>query len=405
MTPLESALPILLDMISPLEELESLPLVQAFSRVLAQDIVASVSVPPADNSAMDGYALRFDDLDGTEGQRFLVSERLAAGDCGSGVLSPGTAARIFTGAEIPSGADIVVMQEQVAAEGEWAVIKAAQLKKGDNIRLRGQDIEAGSCILRAGQRLSAQHMGLLASVGIDRVPVIKRLRIAIISTGSELVEPGEALSQGQIYNSNRYTLIGLLNAMGCEVVDLGIVPDDLELTCEYLKKAAASADCILSSGGVSVGEEDYVQAALARLGQVDFWKLAIKPGKPLLAGQVEGVPFIGLPGNPVAVFVTFKFVVAAVLKRLSGECDDQRAAAPCVLAQADFDWSKPGRRKEFLRGRLCLDGTGTQEHPVVSLYANQSSGVLSSVCWANCLVEMAIGETVERGGLVKIHLI
>jgi molybdopterin molybdotransferase len=403
MTPLESALPEILDLITPLDEWEWVPLAQACSRVLARDIVASVSVPPADNSAMDGYAFRFSDWDGSVTQRFQVSERLAAGDSRSGVLFPDSVARIFTGAEIPPGADTVVMQEQVVVEGEGVSIKAPRLEKGDNIRLQGQDIEAGSCILLAGQRLCAQHLGLLASVGIDRVAVMRRLRVAIISTGSELVEPGQALSRGQIYNSNRYTLIGLLNQMDCEVVDLGIVPDDFTLTCEWLKKAAASADCMLSSGGVSVGEEDYVQAALACLGRVDLWKLAIKPGKPLLAGQVGGVPFIGLPGNPVAVFVTFKFVVAAVLRRLSGERDMSGEGESHFCAQADFDWPKPGRRKEFLRGRLSLDGVNA--NPVVTLYSNQSSGVLSSVCWANCLVEVAIGETVERGGLVKVHLI
>lgn len=376
---------------------------EALGRVLAQPIHSLIDVPPADNTSMDGYALRAADVT-APGARLVVSQRIAAGQVGR-PLEPGTAARIFTGAQVPAGADAVVMQEQceahAAVDGQGLGDVAVQVMPavGQWIRRRGEDVAAGAAVLDAGTRLTPQALGLAASVGCGRLQVLRRPRVALFSTGDELVMPGEvppqALRPGAIYNSNRYTLRGLLQAAGCEVSDLGIVPDRLEATREVLRRAAQGHDLILTSGGVSVGEEDHIKPAVQAEGRLDLWQMAIKPGKPLAFGEVRSDRgsslFVGLPGNPVSSFVTFLVAVAPLLRSLQG------MPAQPLRAQrlrADFDWPKPDRRREFLRARINGEGG-------VELYPNQSSGVLTSAVWADGLVDNPPGVPIRRGDAVN----
>jgi molybdopterin molybdotransferase len=395
LTPVEEALARILADAQPVSGAEFLPLAACRGRVLASDVYADIDVPPADNSSMDGYALRFEDYAAGQ-RRFRLSQRVTAGAVGA-PLEPGTAVRIFTGAELPPGADTVVMQEDTQAE-EGVVSFGEGLRERDNVRPRGQDIAAGSRVAEAGIRLSSAYLGLLASVGFAGVQVLPRLRVAILSTGNELVEPGQPLAPGQIYNSNRYMLAGMLEDLGMTVVDMGIVPDDPAGTRRLLAEAAEAADVVLSTGGVSVGEEDHVKGAVEALGELHLWKLAIKPGKPLAYGRVAGKPFFGLPGNPSSVFVTFSVIARPYLLRMQGLRQDLHL--PEVQAIADFDWPKPGKRQEYLRARLETHGDGA----VVRLYPNQSSGVLASVAWGNCLVVVPVGGVVRKGGGVRVLL-
>lgn len=389
----EEALRRLLDKSVVVSGEETVPLAAALGRVLARDQVSPLAVPPADNSAMDGYALRAADLDPTGATRLPVSQRIAAGRVGER-LAPKTAARIFTGAPIPPGADAVVMQEATTLEGETVVIHRP-VAPGTNIRRAGEDIAPGATILKAGTRLAAQHLGLAASVGLAMLPVRRRLKVATFFTGDELIEPGLPAAPGQIYNSNRYTVNGLLAALGCEVIDLGTVADDLEATVAVLARAAREADCVVTSGGVSVGEADYVKAAVERLGRLDLWRIAIKPGKPLAFGEVNAVPFLGLPGNPVSVFVTFCLFARPFLLRRMGVEEVMPAS---FLVEADFDWPHPDKRREFLRARL-VRGEGTT--PRVEIYPHQGSGVLSSTVWADGLVDVPPATPVKRGEAVR----
>lgn len=371
------------------------PLLDALGAVLAQDIIAALAVPGDDNSAMDGYAVRVADTAAS----MPVSQRVPAGASGSTYLVPGTAARIFTGAVIPPGADAVVMQEN-CIEREGVVTVSGPVSEGQNIRPRGQDIEAGATVLARGRILLPQDMGLLASLGRATVPVYRRLRVAVLSTGDELVEPGRAgLARGQLYNSNRYTLAGLVRSLGMTFVDLGIVPDDPEATAQALQEAAASADCIISSGGVSVGEEDYVKAQVERLGQLDIWKLAIKPGKPLAFGRVGDTPFIGLPGNPTSVFVTFSLIARPFLLKLQGASP---ATLPALQARAAFSIGKPGGRQDYLRVTLTGDAAGGL---LAHRFPNQSSGVLSSVSHSDALAVIPAGTVVAEGDYVGVILL
>jgi len=367
---------------------KSVPVADALGRVLAASQTSAITVPPLDNSAMDGYAVRVADVF-IAGMRLPVSQRILAGAVGT-PLQPGTAARIFTGAPVPPGADAVLMQEYCGTEGDEVIIHALP-RQGENIRRAGEDIQAGAQILAAGTRIGAAEMGLAASVGLAELPVFKKVKVACFFTGDELVTPGTPLLPGQIYNSNRYTLTGLVKGLGCELIDLGIVPDTLEATEAALAQAADLADVVITSGGVSVGEADYVKAAVEKLGRVEMWKVAMKPGKPLVYGRVKDTDFIGLPGNPVSAFVTFcLFVRPFLLKRMGAADVLYRAFA----VQADFAWTKPGARREFLRARLQPNGK-------LGLFPNQSSGVLTSCAWSDGLVDLAIQQTIQPGDWVR----
>lgn len=367
--------------------LESVPVASALGRVLAADITATMDVPPAANSAMDGYAYCAADA---VANKFILSlsQRIPAGKVPE-PLAPETVARIFTGGEIPPGADTVAMQEN-CTDNEGAVTLDKKAKAGANIRAQGQDIQAGQVILQAGTRLRAQEMGLLSSVGIAVVDVFKPLKVAIFSTGDELVEPGMPLHAGQIYNSNRATLIGLIESLGMIAVDFGVVPDRQEATEHVLRNAAMRGDVIISAGGVSVGEEDYVKKAVDKVGTMDFWKVAIKPGKPLAFGHVGTTPFIGLPGNPASVFVTFMILARPFLMASQG----QLASSPRPL-KAEAQFAKEGEKREvYLRGRMTDNG--------VEIFPNQSSGVLSSACWGDVFVVQKSGESIQVGDLVDV---
>ena len=377
-------------------ETETIATFDALGRVLAADVVSTIDVPPADNTAMDGYALRVADVP-LAGRMLPVSQRIAAGSVGA-PLAAGSAARIFTGAQVPAGADAIVMQEQCEAF-DGGVRVNAMPQAGQWIRRRGDDVRAGAAVLARGTRLTPQALGLAAGVGAASLAVCRRPRVALFSTGDELVMPGavppERLPPGVIYNSNRFTLRGLLQAAGCDVTDLGIVPDRLDATREALRGAAAMHDLILSSGGVSVGDEDHIRPAVAAEGRVELWQVAIKPGKPLAYGAVrrdgggESL-FIGLPGNPVSSFVTFLIAVAPVLRALQG----LPASLPAALQMvAHFDWPRPDRRREFLRVRR--NGAGGLE-----LFPNQSSAVLTSAVWADGLVDNPPGQAISQGDVV-----
>ena len=367
---------------------ESVAVAHALGRVLAAPVDSAITVPPLDNSAMDGYAVRVADVP-VAGSRLPVSQRIPAG-CVGAPLAIGTAARIFTGAPVPPGADAVLMQEMCHAEDD-AVIVNKRPVAGENIRRAGEDIRAGAEILAAGTRVGAAEMGLVASVGQAELAVFRRLTVACFFTGDELVSPGEPLAPGKIYNSNRYTLTGLIRGLGCELIDLGIVPDTLEATEAALAKAASTADVVVTSGGVSVGEADFVKAAVEKLGRVDMWKVAMKPGKPIVYGRVGEADFIGLPGNPVSAFATFCLFVRPFLLKRMGATRVLYRAFPVRSASA---WHKAGDRREFLRARLNDQGCA-------ELFPNQSSGVLTSCAWGDGFVDLDIGQTFQPGDWVR----
>ncbi|MDG1945832.1 MAG: molybdopterin molybdotransferase MoeA [Halioglobus sp.] len=391
--PVADALARILAHAGPQPTVIEVPLLDGLGRVLAESVVSHIDVPGLDNSAMDGYALRLGDAS----QALPVTQRIPAGIVGS-PLTRGTAARIFTGAAIPPGADAVVMQED-CSEIAGVVTVSGDVSAGQNIRPRGQDIAAGETMLNKGRVLRPQDLGLLASVGCAKVKVFRPLRVAALSTGDELVEPGNGqLAEGEIYNSNRYTLAGLLRNLNMEMIDCGIVADNPEATYRALHDAASSADCVITTGGVSVGEEDHVKNQVEQLGHLHLWKLAIKPGKPLAFGSIGETPFIGLPGNPTSVFVTFCLIARPFLLKLQGA---EEAEPPRLEARAAFSVEKPGIRQDYLRVTLENTEQGLQ----ALIFANQSSGVLSSVSHSNALAVVPPGTTVVKGDKVEILLL
>jgi molybdopterin molybdotransferase len=386
MLPFDEAKKKLLTAARLLTDTESIDLADAFGRVLAGDIVSSLTVPPFDNAAMDGYAVRAAEV--TAGCRLPVRLRAAAGDP-PGVLPAATAGRIFTGAAVPTGADAVVMQEDCRAEGDEVVIQVPPAH-GQWIRPAGGDIQAGQTLLAAGTRFSAAAMGLAASVGVAQVRVYRPLRVAIFFTGSELRMPGEALAAGQIYNSNRYVMRGFLRDMGAQIIDLGIVPDSFEATRAALRSAAQQADVIVTSGGMSEGDEDHVTNAVRAEGRIDVWKIASKPGKPLAFGSVGASAFIGLPGNPVSVWVGMLAMVMPFLRRSQNMLDIE---PPTQRLRADFSYTVKGNRMEFVRVRRNADGG-------LDCYRSQDSSMISSAVWCDGLAMIAAGSTVSPGDMI-----
>ncbi|MFP4076170.1 MAG: gephyrin-like molybdotransferase Glp [Halochromatium sp.] len=372
-----------------IEGSERLPTSDCLGRVLAEPVISGTDLPGWDNSAMDGYALRAADQQAGGGW-LPVSQRIAAGQCGT-PLAPGTAARIFTGAPLPEGADSVVVQEVCEPEGDGVRINA-EVAPGANIRRRGEELRAGTEVLAAGTRLGPQHLGLAAGVGAAQLRVYRRLRVAVFASGDELAMPGEPLEPGQIYNSNRFLFRALLQGLGCEPIDLGIVKDDREATLAALGTAAEQADLVMASGGVSVGEEDHVRPAVEQLGHLDLWRVAMKPGKPFAFGHIGETPFIGSPGNPVSLFVTFCLFARPFIERMQGV---SAAKLPTPLwLPAGFSLSKPVKRRDYQRARLEIDAAGQAK---VQRFHSTSSAALSSLTWANGLVIIPPGETIAIG--------
>lgn len=385
--PVEEALQRLLALAeaAPVKDTEWVALADAEGRVLATELVAALDLPPWPNSAMDGYALRLADW---HGEPLAVSQRIFAGHAPQ-PLQAGSCARIFTGAPLPEGADCVEMQENAQVLDDGRVTFSEPLRVGQNIRPQGQETRVGEQVMSAGTRLGPIELGLAATLGHARLEVVRKVRVALLSTGDELVEPGLPLGPGQIYNSNRRLLASWLQRLGCEVVDAGILVDDLQLTRDCLARLA-DVDLILSTGGVSVGEADYLGIALREAGELALWKLAIKPGKPLTFGHYRGVPVIGLPGNPASTLVTFGLLTRPYLLRRQGVAN----VTPLQFSvPAGFDWPKAGTRREYLRARI--------EDGRVRIYKNQSSGVLRSAAWAEGLVEVREGSTPQQGDNVS----
>lgn len=394
----QQALDHLLSNAVTVNESEKVATQAALGRVLAEDVKSLVDVPPLDNTSMDGYAVRFADT-ATPGQILRIAQRIPAGSIGT-QLEPGTAARIFTGAPVPPGADAVVMQEDctVGDQSDQVTINVAPTL-GQWIRRSGEDLTTGKTCLTAGTFLRPQELGVAASAGLTHLNVKRRVKVAAFFTGDELALPGEPLKPGGIYNSNRDTLLACLKSLGCDATDLGIVPDRLDATREALRKASKDHDLIITSGGVSVGEEDHIKPAVTAEGRLDLWQIAIKPGKPLAFGAVRKSSepkdgeawFIGLPGNPVSSFVTFLLFVRPFILKLQG----REAKLPqSYLMRADFDWLKADRRNEFLR--VKINGQGG-----LDLYPNQSSGVLTSASWGDGIVDCPPNQPIKAGELVK----
>lgn len=391
--PLDEALADLLAQARPLPGSDTVATFDADGRVLLADAVSPLHVPPQDNSAMDGYAVRRADIT-APGVQLPVSQRIAAGAAG-GPLAPGTAARIFTGAPVPEGADAIVMQEDCEALDSGSVRVNAVPAPAQWVRRAGEDITRGATVLTAGTRLTPAELGLAASIGLAALQVARRPRVALFSTGDELAMPGEVpperMKPGAIYNSNRFFLRAMLLRLGCEVTDFGIVPDRRDVTIDTLRAASNAHDLILTSGGVSVGEEDHVKPAVQALGRLDLWQVAMKPGKPFAYGRVGEAHFMGLPGNPVSSFMTFALLVRPFLLRLQGVRD---VAPKSIAATARFDWPRADKRREFLRVRQ--DGAGG-----LGLFSNQSSGVLTSTVWGDGVVDNPAGQVIAQGDTVR----
>lgn len=388
----EQALALLLERARPIADTETVTLAEALDRVLAEAVISPIDQPGWDYSAMDGYALRGADL--ATGYPLPISQRIPAGQVGE-PLAPGAAARIFTGAPIPEGADTVVIQEDCVADGARVTLTDAARERfcaGTNIRRRGEDIAAGQRVLAPGVLLGPQHLGLAASVGTAGLRVHRRLRVAVFASGNELVMPGGPLGPGQIYNSNRFMLFALLRRLGCKPIDLGIVADERAATVDALASAAAQADLVLASGGVSVGEEDHVRPAVEQLGRLDLWRVAMRPGKPLAFGHIGDTPFIGSPGNPVSLFVTFCLFARPFIRRMqgvAGTLTPQGRSLP-----AGFALERPVKRRDYRRARI---DTGADGAPCIQVFASTSSAAITSLTWAEGLVDLPAGAPVEIG--------
>jgi len=396
---LEQALSELKAQANPIVEKEWVSLKEALGRVLAEDIVSTINVPPADNSAMDGYAFCAADLLKHESNEYGVSQRICAGEVGDELI-PNTVARIFTGAPIPINADTVVMQENCEYDESSGKITIQLVpKSGSNVRKAGEDIKAGSIILKKGQKLRAQDIGLVASIGVAELCVKQRLKVAVFFTGDELCDPGDTPKQGQIYNSNRYTLSSLLRSLECEVIDLGNVEDNLNSTIAAMQSAAQQADLVMTSGGVSVGEEDHIRKALEQLGKLTMWRVNLKPGKPFAFGEINTdkkvTAFMGLPGNPVSVFATFCFFARPFILQAQGALNTQTKK---YKVASGFELDGKESRNELLRVHMDLDNEG---HSSLSIFPNQSSGVLTSASWANGFAFIPANTAVKKGDLVE----
>ncbi|WP_299871234.1 gephyrin-like molybdotransferase Glp [uncultured Cocleimonas sp.] len=398
--PIDDVLKILQDKAIAVKRVETVSILHARSRILAEDLTSSINVPPADNSAMDGYVFNAADVSksSTNSSSSLeVTQRICAGDAGQ-TLQIATVARIFTGAPIPEGADTVVMQENCERQGDKVVIHSIP-QAGSNVRKAGEDIKQGDVILKAGHKLRAQDLGLAASVGISELTVKRRLKVAIFFTGDELREPGQTLGLGQIYNSNRFTLNGLLESLNCEVIDLGIIQDSLAATKQALIEASEKADLVMTSGGVSVGEEDHIRKALESNGELGLWRVNVKPGKPFVFGEIYNksgnTPFIGLPGNPVSVFATFCIFARPYIIKKQGSNEKPPKS---FMVESGFEITKKETRNEYMRARLDYDDSGKA---LVTLYSNQGSGVLTSASWGNGFAFVPAQTLVNKGDLIK----
>lgn len=386
--------------LAPVTTAERVHVRAALGRALAQDVISPLDVPAHDNSAMDGYALRFTDLKEGALTTLQVIGTAYAGAPFGGTLKPGECVRIMTGAVMPQGADTIVMQEHVQAQDGKATIGGGH-RKGQHLRRAGEDLMRGQVALKRGAPLRPAEIGLIASLGIAEVAVYRRLRVAFFSTGDELVSVGSPPQEGQIYDSNRYTLYGMLERLGCEVIDMGVVRDDPKLLEQAFSDAAAIADVVITSGGVSVGEADFVKELLNKLGEVVFWKIAMKPGRPLAYGKIGGAHFFGLPGNPVSVMVTFYQFVREALLRLSGR--DPVAPLPTFKVPCTSTLKKAPGRTEFQRGILMQDEAGNWS---VRVTGEQGSGILRSMAEANCFIILPAGQgNVSSGALVDVQVL
>lgn len=396
LTPVNEVISSLLNAVVCTDRTERVSISHALGRIAAEDQISAINVPPGDNSAMDGYALNVEP-DGAikPGIPLSVSQRIPAGYVGD-ELASSTLARIFTGAEIPAGANAVIMQEEVDVEGDKVVLQRLP-RIGENVRQCGQDISEGQIIIEQGTKLDAPELGLLASIGFAEVSVFQKLKIALLTTGDELVQPGTPLKSGQIYNSNMYLMKGLIHKLNMEVIELDVVADDPDKTEEALRYAAENSDCIVSSGGVSVGDEDYVKSAVEKLGKLDIWRIKMKPGKPLAFGEILGTPFFGLPGNPVSTFVTFCVLTRPYLLKYQG-CS--RVLPRIFNFPCGFDY-QGGSRLEYLRVRLRDDGRGGTE---IEKYPQQGSGILTSTSWATALAIIEPEALIEKGQHIGVLL-
>ena len=397
--PVPKAREVIAKFLSPISTVERVAVRAALGRVLAEDVISPVDVPSHDNSAMDGYALRFADLKADGKVTLTVAGSSFAGVPYPAAVNEGEAVRIMTGGVVPAGADTIVMQEHVEAKDGQVTVGGGH-RKGQNLRKAGEDLQRGQPALRRGQPLRPAEIGLIASLGIAEVPVYRRLRVAFFSTGDELVSIGSPLGEGQIYDSNRYTIHGMLTRMGCEIIDMGVVRDDPQLLEAAFREAAAVADVVITSGGVSVGEADFVKELLNRLGEVVFWKIAMKPGRPLAYGKIGKAHFFGLPGNPVSVMVTFYQLVRDALLKLSGR--DPIDPLPSFRVPCTSTLKKAPGRTEFQRGILTRDASGNLS---VRVTGEQGSGILRSMSEANCFIILPTEQgNVTPGTLVDVQV-